>query len=52
LDVDLNATQFLSEPEHLLVASADDKERDVLEAVHRLGLRCRDDHNLALRHGW
>jgi hypothetical protein len=41
--------QFLDELSQLLVAAANDREREVLEAVQRLAERCRDDRDLALR---
>lgn len=41
--------QFLSELDQLLAVAMDDQEREVLEAVHRLAERCRDDGSLALR---
>jgi hypothetical protein len=41
--------QFLSELDQLLAAAVDDQEREVLEAVHRLGVRCRDSRSLSLR---
>lgn len=41
--------QFLGELGQLLAVAVDDREREVLEAVQRLGERCREDRNLALR---
>lgn len=41
--------QFLGELDQLLVVAADDQEREVLAAVHRLGERCSADRDLALR---
>jgi hypothetical protein len=41
--------QFLGELGQLLAAAVNDREREVLEAVQRLGERCREDRNLALR---
>jgi hypothetical protein len=41
--------QFLGELDQLLGATTDDREREVLEAVHRLAQRCRADRDLALR---
>jgi hypothetical protein len=41
--------QFLDELGQLLVAAANDREREVLEAVQRPAERCRDDRALALR---
>lgn len=41
--------QFLDELAQLVAAAVNDQERDVLEAVQRLGERCRADRNLALR---
>ena len=41
--------QFLGELDPLLSAAADEREREVLEAVRRLAERCCDDRNLAIR---
>lgn len=41
--------QFLDELDQLLATAINDQEREVLEAVYRLGERCRADRNLALR---
>jgi hypothetical protein len=41
--------QFLGELGQLLAVAVDNREREVLEAVQRLGERCREDRNLALR---
>lgn len=41
--------QFLDELDQLLATAVNEQEREVLEAVYRLGERCRTDRNLALR---
>jgi hypothetical protein len=41
--------QFLGELEKLRAVAVDDQEREVLEAVHRLAERCREDRGLAIR---
>ena len=40
---------FLAEVARLLADAADDREREVLEAVRRLAERCRDDPALVLQ---
>lgn len=41
--------QFLGELDALLTSAVDEREREVLEAVCRLGERRRDDRSLGLR---
>lgn len=41
--------QFLSELAQLLAVAVNDQERDVLEAVRRLGEQCHDARDRALR---